>query len=52
MFKFYVEVLLATANAPVYFDTPAKIEAGSLFDGSYVDGGIGGNCPLKQVRSG
>ena len=39
-----VSALLASSNAPIYFDTPVKI-----FGHSYVDGGVGGNCPLKQV---
>ncbi|XP_046840732.1 uncharacterized protein LOC124434856 isoform X1 [Xenia sp. Carnegie-2017] len=38
------EVLLATSNAPVYFDTPVKIG-----DDEFVDGGVGGNCPLAQA---
>ncbi|XP_046840613.1 uncharacterized protein LOC124434762 [Xenia sp. Carnegie-2017] len=38
------EVLLATSNAPVYFDTPVKIG-----DEYFVDGGIGGNCPLIKA---
>ena len=37
-------MLLATSDAPVYFYGPVKI--GEEF---YVDGGVGGNCPLKQV---
>ena len=36
--------LLASSNAPVYFRTPVKIG-----NDTYVDGGVGGNCPLKQV---
>ena len=39
-----VSALLASADAPVYFKTPVKIG-----DSLYVDGGVGGNCPLKQV---
>ena len=38
------QVLLATSDAPVYFEGPVKV--GDQF---YVDGGVGGNCPLKQV---
>ncbi|XP_046840728.1 uncharacterized protein LOC124434849 [Xenia sp. Carnegie-2017] len=38
------EVLLATLNAPFYFDTPVKIG-----NDKFVNGGIGGNCPLKQA---
>ena len=39
-----VEALLASTAAPVYFKTPVRIA-----DKSFVDGGVGGNCPLKQV---
>ena len=39
-----VEVLKASACAPVYFETPTKID-----DISYIDGGVGGNCPLAQA---
>ena len=35
---------MATGDAPIYFEGPVKI--GDRF---YVDGGVGGNCPLKQV---
>ncbi|XP_046840098.1 uncharacterized protein LOC124434260 [Xenia sp. Carnegie-2017] len=38
------EILLATSNAPVYFETPVTIG-----DSKYIDGGIGANCPLKQA---
>ncbi|XP_046840154.1 uncharacterized protein LOC124434311 [Xenia sp. Carnegie-2017] len=38
------EVLLASSNAPFYFDTPVVIG-----NTKYVDGGLGGNCPLKQA---
>lgn len=38
------QVLLATADAPVYFNTPVKIG-----HHEYVDGGVGGNCPLVQA---
>ena len=45
-YKYYKtnQVLLASSNAPVYFDTPVRI-------GGYefVDGGVGGNCPLAQA---
>ena len=45
-YKFYEtrQVLLATAAAPVYFKTPVKIGSHE-----YVDGGVGGNCPLVQA---
>ena len=45
-YKFYKthQVLLASSNAPVYFETPVKI--GSK---DFVDGGVGGNCPLAQA---
>ena len=43
LYKTY-QVLLATSNAPVYFDTPIKIG-----DKQFVDGGVGGNCPLAQA---
>ena len=39
------QVLLATTDAPIYFHGPVCIE-----DKDYVDGGVGGNCPLKQVH--
>jgi predicted acylesterase/phospholipase RssA len=39
-----VEVLKASACAPVYFETPTKIDGTA-----YVDGGVGGNCPLVQA---
>lgn len=38
------KVLLATTDAPVYFETPVKIG-----HHDYVDGGVGGNCPLAQA---
>ncbi|XP_046841011.1 uncharacterized protein LOC124435104 [Xenia sp. Carnegie-2017] len=38
------QVLLATSNAPIYFDTPVRIG-----DDEFVDGGVGGNCPLAQA---
>ena len=38
------DVLLATSNAPTFFKTPSEIE-GEL----YVDGGVGGNCPIIQA---
>ena len=38
------EVLKASSCAPVYFDTPTLINGVS-----YVDGGVGGNCPLVQA---
>lgn len=38
------EVLLATCDAPVYFKGPTKVG-----DRKFVDGGVGGNCPLKQA---
>ena len=39
-----VEVLMASACAPVYFDAPTCIG-----DTDYIDGGVGGNCPLAQA---
>ncbi|XP_046840315.1 uncharacterized protein LOC124434459 isoform X2 [Xenia sp. Carnegie-2017] len=38
------KVLLASSNAPICFDTPVDIG-----DDKFVDGGVGGNCPLKQA---
>ncbi|XP_046840655.1 uncharacterized protein LOC124434790 [Xenia sp. Carnegie-2017] len=38
------EVLLASSNAPIYFNTPVDIG-----NDKFVDGGVGGNCPLKQA---
>ena len=37
------DVLKATSNAPVYFQTPIYID-----QNAHVDGGIGGNCPMAQ----
>ncbi len=39
-----VDVLKASACAPVFFRGPSKI-----MNKNYVDGGVGGNCPLKQA---
>ncbi len=39
-----VSVLKASTNAPVYFQTPIKVG-----NHLYVDGGVGGNCPLVQA---
>jgi hypothetical protein len=39
-----VSVMKASADAPVYFTTPTMIG-----DHRYVDGGVGGNCPLVQA---
>ena len=39
-----VDVLKASACAPVYFETPT-----SIGDMRYVDGGVGGNCPLAMA---
>ena len=36
--------LMASACAPVYFDAPTCIG-----DTDYIDGGVGGNCPLAQT---
>ena len=38
------DVLIASSSAPTYFATPAKVE-----EIDYVDGGVGGNCPLLQA---
>ena len=38
------DVLKATSNAPVYFETPTMIN-----EMPYVDGGVGGNCPIPQA---
>ena len=35
---------MASACAPVYFDAPTCIG-----DTDYIDGGVGGNCPLAQA---
>ena len=37
-------VLQASSNAPIYFHTPV-----SIGDSKYIDGGVGGNCPLAQA---
>ena len=39
-----VDVLKASACAPIYFQTPTMI--GGI---EYIDGGVGGNCPLAQA---
>ncbi|XP_046840316.1 uncharacterized protein LOC124434460 [Xenia sp. Carnegie-2017] len=38
------KVLLASSSAPIYFDNLTEIGSHK-----YVDGGIGGNCPLAQA---
>ena len=38
------DVLEASCNAPIYFVTPVKIG-----DSLYIDGGMGGNCPLAEA---
>ena len=38
------EVLKASCDAPIYFRTPTRIG-----DHLYIDGGVGGNCPLAQA---
>ncbi|XP_046840093.1 uncharacterized protein LOC124434255 [Xenia sp. Carnegie-2017] len=43
LYKTY-QVLLATSNVPVYFNTPVHIG-----NEDFVDGGVGGNCPLAQA---
>ena len=40
----FPQALMATSDAPVYFAGPV-----SIGEKHYVDGGVGGNCPLKQV---
>ena len=39
-----VDVLKASCDAPVVFQTPTTIKGVH-----YVDGGVGGNCPLVQA---
>ena len=39
-----VEVLKASTCAPIYFEAPTNIK-----DVDYIDGGVGGNCPLAQA---
>jgi predicted acylesterase/phospholipase RssA len=39
-----VSVLKATSDAPLYFVTPTEVN-GKM----YIDGGVGGNCPLTEV---
>ena len=36
-----IDVLMASSDAPVYFETPYKVG-----DNNYVDGGLNGNCTL------
>jgi len=38
------EVLLGSSNAPIYFNIPSAIGLRK-----YIDGGVGGNCPLAQA---
>ncbi|XP_046840321.1 uncharacterized protein LOC124434463 [Xenia sp. Carnegie-2017] len=38
------KVMLASSSAPIFFDKPTEIGSHK-----YVDGGIGGNCPLAQA---
>ena len=38
------DVLQASADAPCFFPTPVTVG-----DSKYVDGGVGGNCPLAQA---
>ena len=38
------EVLMASCDAPRYFKTPVQIG-----EDEYVDGGVGGNCPLTKA---
>ena len=43
------DVLIASSSAPTYFTTPAKVEEMDGTEIDYVDGGVGGNCPLLQA---
>ena len=46
------DVLKATSNAPIYFETPTMIkvsEGSNTKEIPYVDGGVGGNCPIPQA---
>ena len=38
------DVLQASSNAPCFFPTPVNVGRAT-----YVDGGVGGNCPLAQA---
>lgn len=42
-------MLIASSSAPTYFATPAKVEEIDGTKTDYVDGGVGGNCPLLQA---
>ena len=42
--KIHELLFQASANAPVLFETPCEISGQS-----YIDGGVGGNCPLAQA---
>ena len=38
------DILVASSNAPCFFPTPVNVGRAK-----YVDGGVGGNCPLAQA---
>jgi patatin-like phospholipase/acyl hydrolase len=40
------KVLCASANAPIYLQTPTTVQPGK----NYIDGGLGANCPLELVK--
>ena len=43
------EVLKASSCAPVYFVTPTTVKDGDEYEIQFVDGGVGGNCPVVQA---
>ena len=43
------QVLQASSCAPVYFVTPTTVKDGDGCEIQFVDGGVGGNCPLVQA---
>ena len=43
------QVLKASSCAPVYFVTPPAVKDGDGYEIQFVDGGVGGNCPVVQA---
>ena len=43
------QVLKASSCAPVYFVTPTAVKDGDGYEIQFVDGGVGGNCPVVQA---
>ena len=43
------QVLKASSCAPVFFVTPTTVKDGDEHEIQFVDGGVGGNCPVVQA---